>query len=324
MSASEQPDLSLVFALRNVEPHVVRSVRSMQAAARATGLRFETLIVDDLSEDHTVDMVRNFCAQVRLVVNPEVCGRARSLNRGVELACSPRVAIVEQCPTAPVGLLRNLLSHFEEAPDLFAAGSRVADRSARGGGDQGFERARWARSGIRAERLAASSATVSPFLRMGVAVCDRERFLALGGFEEVYRQSSWQDRDLSWRAARAGWRCMYEPDGEAEQWAPHDEARLEPGFSPAAARERDRLWFNWSNLHDRGLLARQIGGMLFAPLLGAGADGPTRGIALVAPVMAALWPVVVRRMRRRRRDAVGRSPVSERELLGMIDEGEGQ
>lgn len=46
----------------------------------------------------------------------------------------------------------------------------------------------------------------------GASLINRQMFLALGGFDPLFRPGYSEDMDLSIRAWRAGWRIVYEPD----------------------------------------------------------------------------------------------------------------
>ena len=46
----------------------------------------------------------------------------------------------------------------------------------------------------------------------GHAAFAREKFVALGGFDELYRPFYWEDIDLCYRAMQAGWERWYVPD----------------------------------------------------------------------------------------------------------------
>ncbi|MHB2021447.1 MAG: hypothetical protein ACYCW6_31335, partial [Candidatus Xenobia bacterium] len=45
----------------------------------------------------------------------------------------------------------------------------------------------------------------------GAAAFDRDKFVAIGGFDRIYHPIYVEDVDICYRALKRGWRCIYDP-----------------------------------------------------------------------------------------------------------------
>ena len=54
-------------------------------------------------------------------------------------------------------------------------------------------------------------AEASYTLEGGCGAFRRDHFIAMGGFDTLYRPAYWEDVDLSYQAWSRGWTCVYEP-----------------------------------------------------------------------------------------------------------------
>ena len=85
------------------------------------------------------------------------------------------------------------------------------------------------------------------FTSGGFMAVDREKFLALGGFNDLLYPAYCEDLDLCFRAWRKGWRCIYEPASvvnhrEHGSWSNGKMGR------PERLNLRNSLLFQWSTL----------------------------------------------------------------------------
>jgi GT2 family glycosyltransferase len=82
---------------------------------------------------------------------------------------------------------------------------------------------------------------------------DREKFLALGGYDDLFLPGRIEDLDLGFRGWMAGWHGVYEP--RAEAWHVGF-ASFGPAFGPGGNQRlawRNTLIFTWKNVAGRRL-----------------------------------------------------------------------
>jgi GT2 family glycosyltransferase len=97
-----------------------------------------------------------------------------------------------------------------------------------------------------------------------VTARDRRKLLELGGFDTLFFPLYFEDTDLSWRAWKRGWRCLYEPASVV-----HHDAGGALGRSPSvqALIARNEWLFHWKNVTDHHYLAAHVA--LLLPRLAA-------------------------------------------------------
>ncbi len=106
-------DLSVVVVTYRSRPHIVACLDSVDRAC--AGLAAETLVVDNASDDGTVDEVRAHAPWARVVQTGDNLGYAKAVNRGVAASTSEFVLVLNpDCvlePDAIRALLAWLLAH---------------------------------------------------------------------------------------------------------------------------------------------------------------------------------------------------------------------
>ena len=97
----------------------------------------------------------------------------------------------------------------------------------------------------------------APTLDAGAACAafDREKLIALGGFDELYWPYYWEDTDLSYVAWKRGFRVLVEPRSIAYH-RHHATIPLNP--QNIAVCQRNAHLFFWKNITDPALIAKHI------------------------------------------------------------------
>ncbi|MDR5683287.1 MAG: glycosyltransferase [Armatimonadota bacterium] len=178
--------------------------------------RFEVLVVDDGSDDHTRQVVTAFESDlhIRYLRQPENRGRAAARNRGIREAAGEVVVFVDSDVFPTPGFLR---AHA----DVHARGERVVGRGPlilTDRADGRFARGRLMRD--------ASPA----FLDTANASVRRSHLLAAGGFDEGFRRYGWEDVDLGIRLRRLGLRRVFSARALAYHYQPAPSAAALPAL----------------------------------------------------------------------------------------------
>jgi GT2 family glycosyltransferase len=187
----------------------------LAAVAEQDQTPLEVLVVDNGSEDDSVEYLRSAHPDVRLIELATNTGFAHAANRGVEAARGTLVALVNtDVELAPDWLRRmsaaialdvgaaavacKMLS-LEDPAIVYDAGDVLRrDGACEQRGRFGRDDGRWEEPG---EVFGACA---------GAALYRRDVVLGVGGFDERYF-AYLEDVDLSLRLRLAGWRCRYEP-----------------------------------------------------------------------------------------------------------------
>ena len=209
----------------------------------------EVIVVDDASDDGTAEFLRSQFPTVVVLTLDHSRGFGDACNAGIGRARSPLVLLINNDMVVQPGFLEPLAEHFL-ADDIFAVGAQYRMRR---GLQDAYVCSVCGALHREAEQVphGVTSALDAP---AGGGLFDRDKFLALGGFDPLFRPFYWEDMDLGYRAWHRGWRIVREPRSVMY----HEEgATIRTLHSRQRAEiiyERNRLLFVWKNVRDWDLL----------------------------------------------------------------------
>jgi GT2 family glycosyltransferase len=210
--AAGEPGVSVVIPSREGRHLLERMLPAVEADLGAG----EVIVVDNGSSDGTADWLARAHPRVRVEVHPEPLSFARAANRGVLLARHARVCLLNNDMEIEQGFFAALDAAFAGDPHLFSASAQIFF-------PEGLRREETGKTAMHPpHRLTASDYPVycdepvagedgSPVLygSGGCSLYDRAKFLALGGFDEIYAPAYVEDLDLGYRAWRRGWSSVF-------------------------------------------------------------------------------------------------------------------
>jgi hypothetical protein len=176
----------------------------------------QVIVVDNGSQDGSVEWVRSHYPQVRLIVHERNLGFGSAVNAGIRVCDAPLVFLLnndtELCEHCIARLMKAAADHPEYhsyAPKMIAD----ADRSVLDGAGDGMMRSG---AGYRigtGEKDDGRFDTFRPVFGpcAGAALYRKALFHRIGLFDETYF-AYLEDVDLNFRANLAGYRCLYVPD----------------------------------------------------------------------------------------------------------------
>lgn len=108
-----QPDVSFVIAAYNAERSIARAVESARAQQ---GVTLEVVVVDDCSNDRTVEVARSFSSdQVRIVELEKNRGPGGARNAGLEAARGRWIAVLDSDDAVYPDRLARMISRAERS-----------------------------------------------------------------------------------------------------------------------------------------------------------------------------------------------------------------
>jgi glycosyltransferase involved in cell wall biosynthesis/GT2 family glycosyltransferase len=193
---------------------------ALQSAVDFDGEDHEIILVDNGSTDGTQDYVRTHYPRIRIIELDRNYRFCRANNIGVKCAKNEIVVLLNNDVIVERGFLRPLLQGFAHA-DIFAVTSQIFNYDT---------------SKIREETGKTFGTLVFGCVHVGhtppngmdeqrdyvpvfyagggSSAYSRARFLALGGFNEIYNPGYVEDADLSYRAWKAGYRVLFCPNSK--------------------------------------------------------------------------------------------------------------
>ena len=206
------PDVSVIIVSWNGRHFLEVCLSALDAQQ---GVAFETIVVDNGSEDGSADFVRERFPSVRVIALQRNLGFAGGNNAGAATARGRYVAFLNNDTAAQPGWLSALRAGVDEDAGFALTTSRIVymhDPATIDSAGDGV--LRWGGAFKRHHGAPAHEADQSEEV-FGVcgAAClmPRAVFEELGGFDEDFFASH-EDVDLSYRARLRGYRCRYVAD----------------------------------------------------------------------------------------------------------------
>lgn len=272
-------------------------------------------------EEETFDELPT--TRLRFLRNETNRGFGETCNRGIAAAALPLIFLLNNDVEVAADAIAPLVENFAD-PSVFAAHCRVFELESRrecgtgklGGFARGFIRVHrsYAAFRPRAKSPAMQTKTARPvplysmFASGGSAMFDREKFLALGGFDLLLAPFYWEDVELSYRAWKRGFTVLYEPRSVVR----HRISSTIGGLDRRRVRlieQRNRMVYHWIHLHDGGLLVSHLAWVLLLALTAPLRFQPRFFLSFIAALQ--LLPQI----RQRRRDEKRLARQSDRDLF---------
>ena len=223
----------------------------------------DVLVVDNGSTDGSVELLKSRFPDVRVAKLDRNYGFSIGNNRGIEHVKTDIVVLLNNDMAVDSGFLAPLLEPFSD-PATFAVASQITiPDSAKSRFETGKTRARF-ESGLfylwHDEVKPFDAGRPSPVFWAGGGACaiDRRKFEVLGGFDSLYHPFYVEDTDLSYRAWRHGWKCLFAPQSRVFH---RHRGTSGPRFGDLFVNNttrRNHYLFVWKNVTDLGMLLEHL------------------------------------------------------------------
>ncbi|MBX2914253.1 MAG: glycosyltransferase [Cyclobacteriaceae bacterium] len=183
-------------------------------ALSTCGLPYEVIIVDDCSTDNSVNFLKENYPQITVLVNEVNKGFAPTINRGGFHAKFDLIFLLNSDIKLEPRYFEPMLAYFDK-PDTFGVMGRIINWDNEGIQDGAkFPSFRWTKiktfSNYLQRKPEVKTGLYTMYLSGAEALVSKEKFLLLGGFDEIFAPYYIEDYELSLRAWRLGWNCYYE------------------------------------------------------------------------------------------------------------------
>lgn len=220
----------------------------------------EIIVVDDASTDDSRQLLEENFKKIKVVENKKNLGFARSANIGVAAAKGDFILFLNTDVSPQPDFLKTVLEHFKSknTPNLFAVA--LADQShenskvvVRGKGGAKFKK------GFLSHFAASPQSGETLWVSGGSGLFDKKKFLDLGGFDPIFAPFYWEDIDLSWRAYKLGFICLFDSRARVDHY--HEEGVIKKTYSPLYIKTvayKNQFIFVWKNISDYLLLTQHL------------------------------------------------------------------
>jgi GT2 family glycosyltransferase len=237
---------------------------SVIEAIQYAGGCHEILVVDNGSTDGSVAFIRNAFPSVRVLPLDRNYGFSGGNNRGIAQANTDIVVLLNNDMIVDRGFLQPLLAGFSD-PSVFAVTSQIFFQdSTRRREETGKTRARWDRGFFylwhdEINGADESRATLPVFWAGGGSCAiDRNKFLAIGGFDPLYEPFYLEDTDLSYQGWKRGWKSLLATESRViHKHRSTSKTKFGSEFVDNTIRKNQYL-FVWKNVTDARMIVAHL------------------------------------------------------------------
>jgi GT2 family glycosyltransferase/glycosyltransferase involved in cell wall biosynthesis len=193
--------------LADLLPEVIRQIRQIGG---------ETIVIDNGSEDGTVDFLRQAHPCVEVLEHSDPLSFARAVNLGFRKSRFSHVCLLNNDMAIADGFFAALLAAFDQVPGLFSSTAQIFFREGARREETGKAVMPFASDRnptdfpVRCELpLPGEDLSYVLYGSGGCSLFDAVKFNALGGLDEVYQPAYVEDLDLGFRAWQRGWPSVF-------------------------------------------------------------------------------------------------------------------
>lgn len=204
----------------------------------------EIIIVNDDPEESLKSEIKQF-KNITLLENRHNLGFGQTVNRGVANATGKYIMLLND----DVKLLNNnyqiAINHFKKDRDLFTVSFAQKEKD---GNIVGKNRFFWRRGLFFHQKAHDLKPGETGWAEGGACIINKKKFEELDGFDSMYSPFYWEDIDLSYRAKKAGYKILFDPNILVEH---HHESTIGKYFEGNYIQKiafRNQLLFIWKNI----------------------------------------------------------------------------
>lgn len=218
----------------------------------------EVIIMNDYPQENITKQVKKIYHEAITINNKKNLGFAGNVNRGVLKANRNYIFLINSDVVLIDNSFLNVLEYFKKDRNIFAVGLAQIEKE---GKIVGANRA-YFKNGL----INHSSQPISNFQQPisnfwaegGSSIFRKKLFIDLELLDELYNPFYWEDIDLSYRAWKAGYKVLYDPNVKVEH---HHESTIGKYFDKSKILRtafRNQLIFHWKNLTDKSLIFKHL------------------------------------------------------------------
>ncbi len=218
----------------------------------------EVIVINDYPLENITKQVKEIYPDAIVINNNKNLGFAGNVNMGVLKATRDYVFLMNSDVILKNNSFLAALKYFELNNDLFAIGFSQIEKD---GKIVGANRAYFQNGLINhSYQLVTNhpSLVTNFWAEGGSSIFNKKLFIDLGLLDELYNPFYWEDIDLSYRAWKAGYKILYDPNIKV---AHNHESTIGKYFDKSKILKtafRNQLIFNWKNLTDNGLIIKHL------------------------------------------------------------------
>lgn len=225
----------------------------------------EIIIVDDASTDNTAEWLQTEIPkyqhqqlQLHLVAHANNRRFAAAVNTGVEAAQHSHVFLLNNdvSPLSP-NIKKTLLAWFSD-PEFFAVGCAEVNDDSREAQVHGRGTGGWVRGLFMHWYDPNQNANQTLWTAGGSMLFSAAMYRELGGMDELFYPAYEEDRDLSYRALKHGWKIAFEPQARVLHQHETTNSSVFGQRKMQIVSWKNQYLFVWKNCTDLAMLRQHL------------------------------------------------------------------
>ena len=253
-------ECSFVILSWNSQAMLAESLPALLDALRNDGGNHEVIVVDNHSTDGTDEFIKRHFPEIRLIRSEQNLYYGAGIRLGIASATRDILVLMNSDITVCPGFLEPLLQSLSDSR-VFGVASQVLT-----GEGQSYETGnthadfdgpelRWRHDPLPSPESGAEWPVF--WLHRGLFAVHRLKYLWLGGLDSLYDPIHMEDVDLSYRAWKAGWKCLLAPASRVIHNHQLSVPSAGEGFLHMLVRRNQHIFF-WKNVGDFSMLATNL------------------------------------------------------------------
>jgi O-antigen biosynthesis protein len=223
----------------------------------------EIIFSDDCSDDGSISYISEIqkkYPKIKIIKTKYNVGFGKNSNFAVSSSKGKYVVLLNNDILPHPRYISLSLHHFK-APKIFGVGFSEL-------GHENWAKIFWKDGYLQHDRgLDIRFTHISGWVSGGGSIIDKEKFLKLGGFDDIYAPFYSEDLDLGYRAWKSGYTLLWEPKSIIEHKHGSTTSKFSRHFLDYV-KERNRLLTVWRNISDPNLLFNNRLAMILRVLSG--------------------------------------------------------
>lgn len=253
--------VSIIIPTYNGLKLLAENIPHLLKAIYFAGGNHEIIVIDDGGTDNTISYIKSRYPQIRTIKLPKNYGFARACNIASKESKNPILLFLNNDIRVTKDFLKPLIEPFKQE-DIFAVSPKIIaerDKFIESIHETTFISGYFCNKRINWDSIEKIDSLFPISFASGAAIAvDKDKFLELNGFDEIYHPYYWEDVDLSYRAWKKGWRVIYHPGSIVfhQRGATIGDGSVKPEVDRIFLR--NMIIFTWKNLTDYKLLLQHF------------------------------------------------------------------
>lgn len=253
-----QSGISVVLPNYNGRRLLEDNLPSLFAALDKADCNYEVIVADDASTDDSIEYLTNHYPGIRINIAEHNQGFSRNCNAGANIATKDLICIANTDVTFDINYFINVCKVFHENTKLFAVKGDIHNYKKEkekpfyiGKACQLYSKRGLLRFN---HNISPDPSKFGPnigqqFLPLGTGfICNRKKYLEIGGFDEIFSPYYWEDSDITLRALRKGWQIQYSPERKLYHKTSSTISRTQSNIKRRLVSIRNKHLFAWRHI----------------------------------------------------------------------------